>query len=126
MVDVKILIPGIPDKKTVYILTQAHFGKLLREGVKIYKYTPGFNHAKNFICDDKYATIGTVNVDYRSLYLHFENGVYIVNDETVNKLKQDFVKDIEQSTELTYEEWKKRKWYIKIYEFILKVFSTLM
>lgn len=125
-VDVKILIPGIPDKKTVYILTQAHFGKLLREGVKIYKYTPGFNHAKNFICDDKYATIGTVNVDYRSLYLHFENGVYIVNDETVNKLKQDFVKDIEQSTELTYEEWKKRKWYIKIYEFILKVFSTLM
>ncbi len=125
-VDVKILIPGIPDKKTVYILTKSHFGKLLREGVRIYTYTKGFNHAKNFICDDAYATIGSVNVDYRSLYLHFENGVYIFNDPMIQQLKQDFLDDCEQGKELTFEVWNKRKWYIKVFEFILKVFSTLM
>lgn len=125
-VDVKILIPGVPDKKTVYILTKGHFGKMLREGVKIYTYTPGFNHAKNFICDDLYATVGTVNVDYRSLYLHFENGVYIHNDPMIEELKRDFLDDVSKSEELTYEMWKKRKWYIKILEFILKIFATLM
>lgn len=125
-VDVRILIPGIPDKKTVFLLTQSHFGKLLREGVKIYKYTPGFNHAKNMICDDKYATIGSVNIDYRSLYLHFENGVYVYDDKIISELKNDFENDLNISEEISYDAWKKRKWYVKVIGFILKLFSTLM
>ena len=125
-VDVRILVPGIPDKKLVYILTQSHFGKLLESGVKIYKYTPGFNHAKNYICDDLFGVVGSINLDYRSLYLHFENGVYIYNDEEIKKMKENFLYDLSFSEEIKLEDWKKRKWYKKIIEFILKTFSPLM
>lgn len=125
-VDVRILVPGIPDKKLVYILTQSHFGKLLESGVKIYKYTPGFNHAKNYICDDLFGVVGSINLDYRSLYLHFENGVYIYNDEEIKKMKENFLYDLSFSEEIKLEDWKKRKWYKKIIEFILKMFSPLM
>ena len=125
-VDVKVLIPGIPDKKTVYYLTQSHFGEILRAGGKIYKYSPGFNHAKNYICDDKYAVIGSINVDYRSLYLHFENGVYLSHDEEIIKMKEDFLNAISQSEEIDYNKWKNRPLLLKITQFILKLFSPLM
>ena len=125
-VDVRILVPGIPDKKTVYLLTESHFGEILRSGGKIYKYTPGFNHAKNYICDDKYAVIGSINVDYRSLYLHFENGVYLSHDDSIINMKEDFLKAIEQSEEIEYMKWKKRPLRLKILQFILKLFSPLM
>lgn len=125
-VDVRILVPGIPDKKTVYLLTESHFGEILRAGGKIYKYTPGFNHAKNYICDDKHAVIGSINVDYRSLYLHFENGVYLSNDHTIKEMKEDFLSSLDKSEELTYEKWKKRPLYMKVLQFILKLFSPLM
>lgn len=125
-VDVIILVPGVPDKKLVYILTESNFGKLLEAGVKIYKYTPGFNHAKNYICDDLYAVIGSINLDYRSLYLHFENGVYIYNDSEIIKMKENFLYDLTFSEEIKLKDWKKRKWYKKIIEFILKMFSPLM
>lgn len=125
-VDVKVLIPGIPDKKTVYYLTQSHFGEILRAGGKIYKYSPGFNHAKNYICDDKYAVIGSINVDYRSLYLHFENGIYLSHDEEIIKMKEDFLNAISQSEEIDYNKWKNRPLLLKITQFILKLFSPLM
>lgn len=125
-VDVRILVPGIPDKKTVYLMSRSHFGELLKAGVKIYKYTPGFNHAKNFICDDKYGTVGSVNVDYRSLYLHFENGLFINDNEIVQEMRKDFEDSLKESEEITYEVWKKRPAISKIIEFVLKVFSTLM
>ena len=107
-------------------MSRSHFGELLKAGVKIYRYTPGFNHAKNFICDDKYGTVGSVNVDYRSLYLHFENGLFINNQEIVTNMRQDFEEDLKVSEEITYEKWKKRPVISKIVEFVLKVFSTLM
>jgi len=125
-VDVKILLPGIPDKKMVYLMTRSHYGMLLKEGIKIYEYTPGFNHAKNFICDDAYGVVGTVNVDYRSLYLHFENGVFISDLTSVLKMKENFLSDLEKSKEINYKLWQKRPIFIKIIEFILKIFSTLM
>ncbi|MFR1265971.1 MAG: phospholipase D-like domain-containing protein [Gemmiger formicilis] len=74
-VDVRIYTPGVPDKPTIYQLTRSYFPHLLRAGVKIYSYTPGFLHAKTWLVDDRIAAVGTVNLDYRSLYLHFENSV---------------------------------------------------
>ena len=70
-VDVRIITPHIPDKRSVFEVTKAHYPPLLEAGVKIYEYTPGFIHAKNFVVDGRYATVGTVNLDYRSLFLHF-------------------------------------------------------
>ncbi len=125
-VDVRILVPGIPDKKLVYKTTQSFYGEILKAGGRIYEYTPGFNHAKNYICDDKYAIVGTINMDYRSLYLHFENAVLLINDENIIKMKDDFLSDLEKSKEITYENWSKRSVLSKALQMILKVFSALM
>ncbi|MDF2801616.1 MAG: cardiolipin synthase, partial [Anaerocolumna sp.] len=73
-IDVRIVTPGIPDKKIVYRLTRSNYAPLIKSGVRIYEYTPGFIHAKSYVCDDELAVVGTINMDYRSLYLHFECG----------------------------------------------------
>ena len=77
-VDVRIITPGIPDKWYVYYVTQSYYARLVRAGVRIYEYTPGFLHAKLYVCDDEVAVVGSANTDYRSLYLHFENGVRVL------------------------------------------------
>lgn len=125
-IDVRLLIPGIPDKKAVYVLSQSHFGDLLKSGVKIYRYKPGFNHAKNYICDDNYAVIGSINVDYRSLYLHFESGVYLANERVILQMKQNFLEDLEKSEEFKLEDYKKRNIFVRAIAFIMKIFSPLM
>ena len=81
-VDVRIMTPGVPDKKMVFLLTQSYYAQLIEAGVKIYEYQPGFLHAKSFVCDDEIAVVGTINLDYRSLYLHFEDGVWIYKNAT--------------------------------------------
>lgn len=88
-VDVRLVIPGIPDKKTAYRITRRHADDLQKAGVKVYTYTPGFIHAKSMVCDDEYAVVGTINLDYRSLYLHFENAVYFSGCQAVLDLKKD-------------------------------------
>ena len=100
-VDVRIIIPGIPDKKIVYSLSESYVEPLVKDGVKVYKYTPGFVHGKVFVADDKIATVGTINLDYRSLYLHFECGVYMENTKCIKDIKKDMVETIEKSKELT-------------------------
>lgn len=90
-VDVRLITPGIPDKKSAFILTRSHYEKLLSGGIKIYEYTPGFVHAKCFVCDDEIATVGTINLDYRSLYLHFECGVYFYQSSLIKDIKKDFL-----------------------------------
>ena len=89
-VDVRIITPGIPDKKTVFRLTRSYYAQLIRGGVKIYQYTPGFIHAKQMLVDDEAAVVGTINLDYRSLYLHFENAVLFRSCPAVLDLKKDF------------------------------------
>ena len=89
-VDVRMITPGIPDKKMVYKLTRSHYPELIESGVKIYEYTPGFIHAKSFVADDKTAIVGTINLDYRSLYLHFECGCLFYESSIVNEVKKDF------------------------------------
>lgn len=88
-VDVRIYTPGVPDKPTIYQLTRSYFPHLLRAGVKIYSYTPGFLHAKTWLVDDRIAAVGTVNLDYRSLYLHFENGVLLYGGAVLDDVRRD-------------------------------------
>lgn len=124
-VDVRIVTPGVPDKKLVFKVTRSYYEPLVNEGVKIYEYTPGFIHAKNFVCDDKVATVGTINLDYRSLYLHFECGVYIYNASAINDIKQDFLKTIALGKEMTIADVKRgrfRGWL----EAILRLFAPLL
>ena len=94
-VDVRIMTPGIPDKKLVFLLTQSYYKQLLESGVKIYEYQPGFLHAKSFVCDDEIGVVGTINLDYRSLYLHFEDGVWIYKNRVIQDIKEDFVQTME-------------------------------
>jgi len=102
-VDVRIVVPGIPDKRIVYEATRSNYPELLRAGVKIYEYIPGFIHAKTFVCDGKYATVGTVNLDFRSLYLHFECGVWLYDSPVIADVKADLDNIIDISRELSYE-----------------------
>lgn len=88
-VDVRILMPGIPDKKTVFFMAKSYYPPLLKAGVQIYEYTPGFVHAKSYVCDDKVATVGTINMDFRSLYLHFECGTLLYDCKAVFDIKKD-------------------------------------
>jgi cardiolipin synthase len=125
-VDVKILIPSRPDKKAVYMMTMAHIGSLLEKGVEVYTYTPGFNHAKNIIIDNKYAFIGTINMDYRSLLLHFEDGVLIYNSNIIKEMNDDFLNAIMDSKKYNYNDFIKRNAIIKFAEFILQIVSPLL
>ena len=125
-VDVRIMTPHIPDKKMVFEVTRAHYGPLLEAGVKIYEYTPGFVHAKNFAVDDKYGTVGTVNMDYRSLFLHFENGVWLCGDPTVRDIKADFLATLEKCQPITLEQSRALPWWRKAYRAVLRVFAPLM
>ena len=89
-VDVKLILPGIPDKKGAYSLAKSHYKVLTEAGVKIYEYTPGFVHAKVFVSDDKKAVVGTINLDYRSLYHHFECATYLYKTAVFRILRKIF------------------------------------
>lgn len=104
--DVRLLVPGVPDKRRIFQLTRSNYGPLLEAGVKIYEYTPGFVHQKMFISDDSIATDGTINLDYRSLYLHLECGTLIVDSSAISNMKSDFLATLEVSHEVSLEEWK--------------------
>lgn len=103
-VDVRIVIPGIPDKKIVYTLSESYMEPLVNAGVKVYKYTPGFIHSKVFVSDDNIATVGTINLDYRSLYLHFECGVYLEDVDCIKDIKKDVEDTIKKSHEVSIKE----------------------
>lgn len=124
-VDVRIITPYIPDKKNVKILTNYNYGSLLKGGVRIFEYRPGFIHAKTMLNEDS-AVVGTINMDYRSFHLQYECGVWICDKNTVEEIRKDLLKTMEDCHEVTLEEWEKRPLIIKIYEKVLNVFSTLM
>lgn len=125
-VDVRIVVPGIPDKKLVYLLTQANFANLIRGGVKIYKYAPGFIHSKCFVVDDVYAAVGTINLDYRSLYLHFECGTFMYRTKAVMQVKQDALATIDQSLLVTLSECQSKKLIVRMFMGALKLFAPLL
>ena len=100
-VDVRIITPGIPDKKLIYKITRSFYGNLVKNGVRIYEYTPGFCHAKMCVADDVVATCGTINFDYRSLYHHFENGCMMARVKVVTDIKEDFERTFPVCREVT-------------------------
>lgn len=125
-VDVRIVTPGIPDKKAVFLVTQSNYKQLLLGGVKIYQYTPGFLHSKCFVADDKYAVVGTINLDFRSLYLHFECGAFLYKTAAVMQVKQDALETIDKSQKITLEFCKKKNPFVWLAQFILNLFSPLL
>ena len=125
-VDVRILVPYIPDKKTVFMVTRSHYQKLVSNGVKIYEYTPGFIHAKDFVCDDNIGLVGTINMDYRSYYLHYECGFLIHNDKVLLKVKENFLNTIQISHEVTMKEIKETKPIVHVARAILNMFAPLL
>lgn len=125
-IDVRIITPGIPDKKAVFEVTRSYYKELVNAGVRIYEYTPGFIHAKECICDDELAVIGTINMDYRSLYLHFEDGVLIYGSKEVLKMKEDYLETMKISREVTEEYKKEQPLMIRIKRALLRVFAPLL
>lgn len=124
-VDVRIITPNIPDKKIVFAVTQSYYEQLVEAGIKVYQFEPGFLHAKSFICDDEIATIGTINMDYRSLYLHFECGVYLYRNDVIFDMKKDFIDTMEQSILMT-EEKIRRKLPMRLFQSVLRLFAPMM
>lgn len=120
-VDVRIIVPGIPDKRLVFMVTQSYYKVLLDAGVKIYEYKPGFIHSKMYVSDDKVAIVGSANMDYRSLYLHFENCCAFYNSDIVNDVKTDMLETIEQCREIRREDVKGH-----FFQMFLRLFAPLL
>ena len=122
-VDVRLITPGIPDKKTVWAVTRSYYAPLVREDVRIFEYTPGFCHGKMAVSDGYVATIGTSNLDYRSLYLHFENNVVLYRCEAVKQMEADFQEMFPLCREMT-EAYRSAP--LRIWQCILRLFAPLM
>ncbi len=123
-VDVRIIVPGIPDKKIVYTQTTSFFKVLYDNGVKIYKFTKGFVHSKVFLSDNIRAVVGTINMDYRSLYLHFENGIYMEEVSQIYEIYKDFENTFKDCKKLNEKDVKAG--FIKsLWQSILRLFAPL-
>ena len=125
-VDVRIITPHVPDKWYVHAVSRSHYQPLIEAGVKIYEYTPGFIHAKTFVVDDDYAVVGTINLDYRSLYLHFECAIWMYQTPSVAQVRDDFFKTQQISQEITLEECRSLSFPRRLGRSVLRVFAPLM
>ncbi|MBD5084422.1 MAG: cardiolipin synthase [Clostridiales bacterium] len=125
-VDVRIITPHIPDKKTVFEMTRAYYEELLEAGVQVFEYTPGFIHSKNFIVDDRFATVGTVNLDYRSMFLHFENGVLLYETPSVEDIREDFLDTQTKSLMVTLEDCRSVSLPRRLFRDLLRLFAPLL
>ncbi len=124
-VEVNIIIPKIPDKKLVYLISMANAKILMDNGINIYTYTPGFIHSKNILCDDEIALVATANMDYRSYYLNFENGVLLNDPNSIKKIKNDFLNTFKISEKLNKNNIIKSNLLTKILEMIINLFAPL-
>ncbi|MCM1328446.1 MAG: cardiolipin synthase [Ruminococcus sp.] len=125
-IDTKLILPGIPDKKPVYALAKTYFKTLLDSGVEIYLYTPGFVHAKVFVSDGIKAVVGTINLDYRSLYHHFECGTYLYGADCIADIEADFADALKKCEKVTYESIKKEKGFTKIMGRFMRLIAPLL
>lgn len=125
-IDVKIIMPHIPDKKFVFAQSRSHYKELMRAGVEIYEYTPGFIHAKSFVSDHIKAVVGTINLDYRSLYHHFECAVYMEEVPAVLDVEKDFNETLKKSQRVTLEDIKKYNVFMTIMGKVLKLIAPLL
>ena len=125
-VDVRLILPGIPDKFAPYALALTHYASLLDSGVKIYEYTPGFVHAKVFVSDDREAVVGTINLDYRSLYHHFECAAYLCKVPCIPQIEADFQETMQKSRQITPQTTREEKLSRKLMGVFFKVIAPLM
>lgn len=125
-VEVIIIMPHIPDKWYAFVLAKTYYNELLEAGVQIYEFTPGFMHAKNFTADDRKAVVGTINLDYRSLYLHFECAAYMYKNTEIAKIEQDFQDTLKKCQIVTTEDYKKQSLFNRVAGKVLRIFSPLM
>lgn len=125
-VDVRIITPHCGDKWYVHEVTRSYYRTLVEGGVKIYEYTPGFIHSKTFVVDDEYGVVGTINMDYRSPFLHFECGVWMYKCRSIADIKGDFINTLEMCQEITLKDLKQIKWYKTLIRIILRIFAPLM
>ncbi len=125
-VDIRIITPKVPDKRIIQTVTRSYYRQLIKNGVKIFEFKPGFIHAKNIVCDDIVAVVGTVNLDFRSLYLHHECGVWIYNDNAVQNIIQDFNDTLRQCEKIELEQTSEKNLIKRCIKAILKFFSPLL
>lgn len=125
-VDVRIITPGIPDKKPIYSVTRSFYNQLVKHGVRIFEWTPGFCHAKMSVADDTMATCGTINLDYRSLYHHFENGCFMADCEVVHEIRDDFIRLFTESAEVTEKYRTGRSARRRLGQSIMRLFAGLL
>ena len=125
-IDVRIVTPHVPDKWYVHMVTRSYYKQLLEAGVKIYEYTPGFIHAKNFVVDDRFAVVGTVNLDYRSLFLHFEDGVWLCEAPCIHDIRADFEETLKVCERISLRKHRRLNPLVQLYRNILRVFAPLM
>ena len=125
-VDVRFITPFVPDKALVHMTTRSGYQELVEAGIRIYEYTPGFIHSKTVVCDDQVATVGTINFDFRSLYLHFECGVWMYRTKAMKQVKADFLETLQSCREITLEDCKRVPVYRRLFWSVLHLFSPLM
>lgn len=125
-VDVRIMMPHIPDKWYAFAVGRSYYPELIRAGVRIFEYTPGFLHAKSTVSDDCRAYVGSANYDFRSLYLHYECGAYIYRNPIVTDIREDFVKTLSLSCEVTMDEYRRLGFFYRLMGRILRFFAALM
>ena len=125
-VDVRIITPGIPDKKFIYSITRSFYHGLVKHGVRIYEWTPGFCHAKMSVSDDCMATCGTINLDYRSLYHHFENGCFMADNQAVLDIRNDLKATMNDCREVTEEYLTGRSTYLRLGQLFMRLFAGLL
>ena len=125
-VDVAIMLPHIPDKKYAFALAKTHYRQLMRYGVRILEYTPGFVHAKTFVSDDIRAVVGTINLDYRSLYLHFECAVHLYDMPAVHQVERDFQETSQKCHQITRDDLEEIPLTTRVAGWLLKVVAPLM
>lgn len=125
-VDVRILLPGIPDHKYTDIVAGSYFDTLLSHGVRLYRFKPGFLHGKTLVADGDVAMVGTINMDYRSFQLHYECGVMLYGVEAIAAIRSDMERTMERCELLDLKKWRERPWYQRMLERVLKVFSIWM
>lgn len=125
-VDVRILTPHIPDKKSIFAMTRSAYMPLIKSGVKIYEYGDGFVHAKSVVFDDRVAVTGTVNFDYRSFVHHYEDGVLLCDNDTVTDIRDDFLATVSACGILQTEKTAKLKFIDKILKSLISIFAPLL
>ncbi len=125
-VDVRIVTPGIADKWYVHLMTRSYYAPLMEAGVKIYEYTPGFIHAKSFVSDDTTAIVGSINLDYRSLYHHFEDAVWLYQTASIAQIKADFLQTLPVCRPISYEDTRKVGFFTRLLRSLIRLFAPLM